>query len=80
MVPKEAFQVTDLSEAAPCTVAVNCRVPLRVAEVEAGETVTDVTAGLGAVVVTVTVAEADLVESATLVAATVAVPGFAGAV
>jgi hypothetical protein len=55
-------------------------VPLMAAEVEAGETVRAVTAGLVDVVVTVTTAEADLVGSATLLAITVAVPGLAGAV
>ena len=49
-----------------------------VVEVDNGETVTEVTVPLG-VVVTVTVAEADLVGSATLVAVTFPVPELAGA-
>ena len=49
-----------------------------VVEVDDGETVTEVTVPLG-VVVTVTVAEADLVGSATLVAVTFPVPELAGA-
>ena len=51
--------------------------PPVVEEAEVGEMVTEVTAG-GAV--TVTAAEPDLVLSALLVAVTVSVPGFAGAV
>jgi hypothetical protein len=81
MLPKEAFQVTALSELVPCTLAVNCSVPPVAADVEAGDTVTEVTVGFGgSAAVTVTVAEADFVGSATLVAVTVAVPALAGAV
>ena len=49
-------------------------------DVEVGETVTDVTTGLTGADVTVTLAEPDLLGSATLVAVTVSVPAFAGAV
>jgi hypothetical protein len=80
MVPNKAFQVTDVSETVPCTLAVSCSAPLVATEVEAGETVTEVTAGLVGAVVTVTTALADLVGSAALVAVTVSVPAFAGAV
>jgi len=83
MLPSAAFQVTLLSEAVPCTLAVNCSVLPPVAEVEAGDTVTEVTVGFGVgagAAVTVTTAEADFVVSATLVALTVAVPALAGAV
>ena len=59
----------------PVTVAVNCWVPLVRIEAEVGEIVTATTGAL-----TVTVAEADLVLSATLVAFTVKVPAVAGAV
>jgi len=69
-----------LSEAVPCTVAANWTVWPIPAELEVGEIVTEVTVEGGGVVVTVTVAEADLVESAALVAVTLAVPGVAGAV
>ena len=78
MEPNEAFQVTALSVAVPCTVAVNWSVPPVVAEGEDGEIMTEVTTGFGGV--TVTVAAADLLVSATLVAVTVSVPGLAGAV
>jgi hypothetical protein len=62
-------------------VAVNGSVPLVIDEAVEGEMATAVTAGGGAgVVVTVTMADADLVGSALLVAVTVAVPGLAGAV
>jgi len=83
MLPSAAFQVTLLSEAVPCTLALNCRVVPSVVEVEAGDTVTDVIVGFGVgagAAVTITTAEADLVVSATLVAVTVAVPALAGAV
>jgi len=80
MLPKAAFHRADLSEALPCTVAVNCNVSPVVEEVGFGETATDVTVEPGGVVVTVTMTEADLVASATLVAVTVAVPAVAGAV
>ena len=59
----------------PLTVAVNCRVALVKSEAEVGEMVTATTGAL-----TVTVAEADLVLSATLVAVTVKVPAVPGAV
>src|ERR1700730_13318289 len=83
MVPNEAFQVTDLPETVPCTLAVNCSVPPVLAEVEAGDTVTEVTTGFGGgggAVVTVTCAEAALVGSAVLVWVTGSGPAFAGAV
>jgi hypothetical protein len=84
MFPSTALQPTDLSGTVPCTAAVNTSVPPVVVEVDAGETVTDVTVGVGVGfgggLVTVTVAEADLVGSATLVAVTESVPAFAGAV
>ena len=88
MLPKVAFQVTALSEAVPWTEAANCKVPPVVTEVVAGETVTEVTTGLGAgagdgwgcAPVMVMVAAADFVGSAVLVAVTVAVPEVAGAV
>ena len=58
----------------PVTVAVNCWVPPVSSDADIGEIVT----ATGAV--TVTVAEADLVVLATLVALTVYLPAFAGAV
>ena len=61
----------------PVTVAVNCWVPPGRSDAEVGLTLTATTGG-GAV--TVTVAEADFVLSATLVAVTVNVPALAGAV
>lgn len=79
IVPADAFQLTDLFDALPCTVAVNCAVPPVVTEELAGVTETEVTP-VAAPVVTVIVAEADLVASATLVAVTVAEPAAAGAV
>jgi hypothetical protein len=79
IVPGDAFQLTDLFDALPCTVAVNWAVPPVATEVVAGVTETEVTLGADPVV-TVTVAEADLVVSATLVAVTVAEPAAAGAV
>jgi len=51
----------------PVTVAVNCCVPLLNIEADTGEIVTATTGAA----LTVTVADADLVESATLVALTV---------
>ena len=60
----------------PVTVAVNCRVPLVRSEAEVGEMATRTT---GAVVM-VTVADADLVLSAALVAFTVKLPAVPGAV
>jgi hypothetical protein len=82
MFPDEAFQVTDLSEVVPWTVAVNVRVPVVIEEAEEGEIVTEVTTGPGggAGELTVTVAEDDLLASALLVAVTWAIPGVAGAV
>jgi hypothetical protein len=64
----------------PCTAAANCWEPLITTLVEPGETVTELTIGVAPAVVTVIVPEADLVLSATLVAVTVSVPAFAGAV
>jgi hypothetical protein len=60
-------------------------VPPVVVEPDAGETVTELTDGLGGAgpgvgAVTVTTAEAVLVGSALLIAVTVSVPAFAGAV
>lgn len=49
-------------------------------EVEAGEIAMEVTTGEAGAAMTVTVVEADLVESATLVALTVSVPVADGAV
>jgi hypothetical protein len=43
MLPKEAPQVTDLSEVAPRTEAVNGSVPVVIEEAVEGETVTEVT-------------------------------------
>ena len=57
----------------PVTVAVNCCVAPVCSEAEVGLMLTDTA-------VTVTVAEADLLVSATLVAVTVNVPAIAGAV
>jgi hypothetical protein len=78
MVPNAAFQVTDLLAAVPEIAEANCKVPPGVVEVDAGETATEFTTGVGAE--TVTVAEADWVGSATLVALTVSVPAVDGAV
>ena len=80
IVPKAAVQLTALLLALPCTVAENCTLPLVCAEVVAGETVTLVTVDVAPAAVTFTVADADFVVSATLVAVTVSVPTFAGAV
>src|SRR5215468_7083743 len=80
MLPRAAFQLTDLSVTVPCTVAANCSAPPVVVEPDAGDTVTDVTDGLGGAAVTVTVADANFVGSALLVAVTVSVPVFEGAV
>lgn len=80
IVPVVAFQVTDLSVMVPCTEALNCAVaPVRTAA-EAGEIAMEVTAGVAGATMTVTVEEADLVESATLVAVTVSLPVADGAV
>ena len=60
----------------PVTVAVNCCVPPVSIEAEVGEIVTETTEAA----LTVTVADADLVVSAALVAVTVYVPAVVGAV
>ena len=60
--------------------AVNGIVPPVVDEAEVGEIVTEVTEGAGAAVVTVTVADANFVGSALLVAVTLTVPALVGAV
>ena len=75
--PKEALHVTDLSEVVPRTVAVNGSEPPVFEEAVVGETATEVTTDAA---VTFTVAEANLVGSALLLAVTVAVPGLEGAV
>jgi hypothetical protein len=80
MLPEAAFQVTDLSVAVPWTFALKAIPPPVVADADAGEMLTEVTPAVGEGAVTVTVAEADFVVSATLVAVTVSVPPFAGAV
>jgi hypothetical protein len=85
MLPNEAFHVTALFEVGPATVAVNVSLPFTIDEAEAGEMVIEVTGGsggtgVGVVVITFTVAEADIVGSALLIAVTVALPAFAGAV
>lgn len=74
--PEDADHVTDLSVTVPCTLAVNCCVAkVRMLTVD-GETEIEVTVGA----LTVTVAEADFVLSATLVAVTVTLAAVAGAV
>jgi hypothetical protein len=79
IVPPVADQVTDLLVTVPSTVPVNCWVaPVRM-EGAAGEMETELTTG-GAGALTVIVAVADLVVSATLVAVIVAVPAVAAAV
>lgn len=62
----------------PVTVAVNCRVPPVCSEAEVGLMLTATTGG-GGEVVTVTVAESDLLPSATLIAVTVKLPAVLGA-
>jgi hypothetical protein len=79
MEPRCAIQVTDLLVVLPCTLAENCRVPSVAIEGVLGETLTELTAGVD-VALMVTVAEADLVVSATLVAVMVAVPAADGPV
>src|SRR5882757_3205841 len=79
MEPRCAIQVTDLLVVLPCTLAENCNVPSVATEGEVGETLTELTGGV-VEALTVTVAEADLVVSATLVAVMVAVPAEDGAV
>jgi len=71
-VPPVADQVTAVL-LLPVTVAVNCCVAPVISEAVVGEMATETA-------VTVTVAEADLVVSATLVAVTVKVPAAPGAV
>ena len=58
----------------------NCSPLFVVADVDAGKTVIELTTGVGEAVVTVTLADPDLVVSATLTAVTESVPAFAGAV
>ena len=58
----------------------NCSPLFVVADVDAGETVIELTTGVGEAVVTVTLADPDLVVSATLTAVTESVPAFVGAV
>jgi len=64
----------------PVTVAENCCVPPVCSEVEVGLMLTATTGGGGGGAETVTVAEADLLASAALVAVTVWVPAVFGAV
>jgi hypothetical protein len=75
--------VTDLSVAVPETVAEKCSVPPVDADADDGEMLTPVTVGAGGGGVgafTVTLVVSDLLGSATLVAVTVSVPAFDGAV
>src|SRR5438270_7063307 len=74
MDPEAAVQVTDLSVTVPCTDAANCTEPPVVAEGEGGVSVSDVTVGVVGAAITVTVADADFVVSATLFAVTVSGP------
>lgn len=74
--PEDADHVTDLSVTLPCTVAVSRSVAAVRIDPVAGVTVTELTVGA----LTVIVAEAVFVGSATLVAVTVAVPAVAPAV
>lgn len=76
IVPSFAFHVTDLFETLPETVAVNVALPPVMTDVVAGETPTEFTTGAA----TVTVADADFVVSAALVAVTVSVPPVVSAV
>ena len=76
IVPPVADQVTPVFDV-PVTLAVNCCVAAVCSDAVVGLIVTE-TGGGGAV--TVTVAEEDLVVSATLVAVTVYVPAALGAV
>lgn len=81
--PDEVVQVTALFDAEPATVAANEIVPPVLVEVLPGETVTEVTDGLfGGVgaAVTVIVAAATLLGSASLTAVTIDVPAADGAV
>jgi hypothetical protein len=84
MVPSIAFQVTVFIDVVPCTVAVNGNVPPGIEDAAAGVTVTEVTSdpdapGVAALAID-TVAVADFVGSATLVAMIFPVPPAAGAV
>lgn len=72
--------MTDLSAIVPSTVAVNCAVLSIFTDVLDGEIVIPVTVGFAGALVTVTLATAPLLLSATLVAVTMSVPAFAGAV
>ena len=74
--PSAAFQVTALFGFVPLTDAVNCAVPPVVSKAVPGETLTEVMTES----TTVMVAEADFVLSALLVAVTVSVPAFVGAI
>jgi hypothetical protein len=84
ILPSAAVQATDLSVAVPCTLAENWSVPLVKDVALVGDIVTEETVGVGAgfvgAAVTVTTAAPALLPSATLVAVTVSVPAFAGAV
>jgi hypothetical protein len=80
IVPCEAVHVTDLSVTVPCTDAVNCSEVPVVALAVLGETEMELTTGVAPGAVTVTLADPDFVPSARLVAVTVSVPTFAGAV
>ena len=80
MLPDEASHVTVLFEVVPSTVAVNGSVPFVIEAAEAGDIVTELTVALAGAEVTLTVAVADLVGSAMLVAVTTPVLGLDGAV
>ncbi len=71
-----AFQVTDLLEAVPLTVAANMAVPPVATDAVVGDTPIELTTGAEIV----TVEDADLVLSALLVAVTVSLPAIEGAV
>ena len=79
IVPNVAFHVTVRFDVVPWTVAPNGTVPPVTDEAVAGETITEVTLGVWPDA-TVTVALADFVGSATLVAVIVPVPALVGAV
>ena len=81
MAPSAAFHVTLLFVTVPATTAEKVVLPPACSDIAAGDTVTEVTlGGGGGGAVTVTLDVSDLVGSATLVAVTVSVPAFAGAV
>jgi hypothetical protein len=83
MVPSNAFHVTAVFEVLPATLALNWSVPLVTDEAVPGVTVTPVTPDLdsgGVASATATVAVADFVGSATLVATIVPMPLTDGAV